>query len=134
MLIVLTIVLSVIFFLIAFKCDKCRSEAMDALGFFSAGIAIILGIAVLVMDIIGLFSTIGLEGKIAEYNARYESLVYQLENDLYDNDNDLGKRELYADIQDWNEDLAQYKANQDDLWIGVFIPNIYDQFEFIELK
>lgn len=134
MLIIFTIVLFIVFLMIAFKCDRCCSEAMEAVGFFSAGAAIILSIVVVIMSIIGFVNTVGLEGKIAECDARYDSLVYQLENNLYDNDNDLGKRELYVDIQDWNEDLAWYKANQDDFWIGVFIPNIYDEFEFIELK
>ena len=38
-----------------------------------------------------------------------------------------------TDIQDWNEDLAKYREIQDDFWIGIYIPNVYDQFEFIEL-
>lgn len=76
----------------------------------------------------------GLDGYIAENKARYESLTYQYENDLYDNDNDLGKKELMNEIREWNEDLAWYKANQTDFWIGVFIPDIFDQFEFIEYK
>ena len=32
------------------------------------------------------------------------------------------------------EDLSANQKNQRDFWIGIYIPNIYDQFEFIELK
>lgn len=92
------------------------------------------GIISLIMLFIIFLSNTGIAGQIAENKARYESLVYQYENNLYDNDNDLGKRELMTDIQNWNEDLARNKENQDNLWMGIFIPNIYDQFEFIELK
>ena len=72
------------------------------------------------------------DAEAAKNNARYESLVYQLENDLYDNDNDLGKKELYNEIRKWNEELAYYKTMQDDFWLGIYFPNIYDQLEFIE--
>ena len=71
---------------------------------------------------------------VAENQMRYEMLVYQYENDIYDNDNDLGKRDLMEDIQKWNEDLAYNRKAQDDFWVGIFYPNVYDQFEFIELK
>lgn len=77
---------------------------------------------------------IGVHGKIAENQRRYESLTYQYENNMYDNDNEIGKKELMNQIQKWNEDLAWYKANQKDFWIGIFIPNVYDRFEFIELE
>lgn len=97
-------------------------------------IALISLIVTLVMliDIIG--SHTNVDAYVAENQMRYEMLVYQYENDIYDNDNDLGKRDLMEDIQEWNEDLAYNRKAQDDFWVGIFYPNIYDQFEFIELK
>lgn len=97
------------------------------------GVAV-FGIVSVIMLCIIAFSHAGIDGEIAKYEQRYEALTYQYENDIYDNDNDLGKRELMNSIQYWNEDLANKKENQDDFWIGIFYPNIYDQFEFIELK
>ena len=91
-------------------------------------------LAVLVSILIIASYCIGLDAKVERYNARYESLVYQYENDIYDNDNDVGKKELMDDIQEWNEDISYYKEMQYDFWLGIYYPNIYDQFEKIELK
>ena len=101
-----------------------------------------LGITISVIGIFGIIVSvvvlainyIGIDGYIARMNTRYETLVYQYENDIYDNDNDLGKRELMVDIQNWNEDLSSRRERQHDFWIGIYIPNIYDRFEYIELK
>ena len=97
---------------------------ISAIGIFG----IIVSVVVLAINYIGI------DGYVARMNTRYETLVYQYENNIYDNDNDLGKRELIVDIQNWNEDLSSRRERQHDFWIGIYIPNIYDQFEYIELK
>lgn len=87
-----------------------------------------------IMLIVLISNNVGSDAKIAKYQARYDSLVYQYENDIYDNDNDLGKRDLMEDIEAWNTDLAYRKQIQRNFWVGIFYPNIYDYFDFIELQ
>ena len=99
----------------------------------SAVISLLAAAALLIEIVVLAVNYIGVDGYVQKMNTRHDMLVYQYENDIYDNDNDLGKRELIEDIQNWNEDLASRKENQDDVWIGIFIPDIYDQFDFIEL-
>lgn len=97
-------------------------------------IAVIGFIVAIIMLMVIIVENTNVDAYVAENQMRYEMLVYQYENDIYDNDNDLGKRDLMEDIQEWNEDLAYYRKAQDDFWVGIFHPNVYDQFEFIELK
>lgn len=88
----------------------------------------------IIMLVVIIVNNTNVDSYVAENQMRYKMLVYQYENDIYDNDNDLGKRELMEDIQKWNEDLAYHRKAQDDFWVGIFYPNVHDQFEFIELK
>lgn len=78
---------------------------------------------------------LGVDGYIEKCNKRYESLVFQVENNLYKGDiTENATRELVKEVQEWNCDLADNKINQYDSWIGIYIPDIYDQFEFISLN
>lgn len=103
------------------------SVNLSVIGLLSASVLTVMVI------IVGLVN-FGTEGQMASKRQTYDSLVYQLENDLYDNDNDLGKKELYDQIQEWNEDLARSKVMQRNFWVGCFYPNIYDEFEYIDLS
>ena len=97
-------------------------------------VSVASALVVLIMSIFVIIANVGVEGKIASNEQRYESLVYQVENEVYENDNDLGKYDLYNQVREWNEDLAEGKAMQNDFWFGIFYPDIFDEFEFIELK
>lgn len=93
-----------------------------------------VGVVLLVISVIGFATSyIGTDASVAKWETQYESLTYQLENNLYDNDNDIGKKELMDEIREWNEDLAYRKAIQRNFWVGIYYPNIYDNLEFIPL-
>ena len=103
------------------------------LGMLSAVLAFVAGIAAAIMLVVIIVNNVGVEASIESNKQRYDSLVYQAENNMYDNDNDLGKKELVNQIQEWNEDLARGKALQDDFWVGIFYADIYDEFDFIPM-
>ena len=96
-------------------------------------LTVISGIAIVVSIAIMSNRYIHADADVAKYQKRYESLTYQYENDFYNNDNDVGKYELVYQIEYWNTDLAYRKTIQRDFWLGIYYPNIYDQFEFIKL-
>ena len=94
-------------------------------------ISIVLGVVMLFMTVAICIGNFGADAKAAKYKERYDSLVYQYENEIYCDDNVV--YDLLTDIREYNEDLTYYQEIQDDFWIGIFYPNIFDQFELIEL-
>jgi hypothetical protein len=105
-------------------------SGLELLGEFIAflvGIALIASLCVIVSNNIAANST------AAKMSVERESLVYQAQMNLYDNDNDIGKKETVDQITEWNATLAKNKKLQRDVWVGCFVPNIYDQFEPIPL-
>lgn len=92
-------------------------------------------IVALIMSICIIDAHVSAEARVAANEKRYESLVYQYENNIYDSDDDVvGKKQLFDEIQEWNESLACKKVKQNNFWVGIFYADIYDQFEFIEYK
>ena len=101
----------------------------------SSIITCLVSCAILISLIVFANNYIGIDATIAKNKQIYESLTYQYENAVFDEDDDVvGKKELYNQIQDWNTDLAYNQNIQDNFWIGIYYPNIFDEFEFIEYK
>lgn len=86
-----------------------------------------------VLSIISICANVGAEGKLASMQETRAALVYQLENDLYDNDNDLGKKELYNQIAGYNAEVAKGKKMSNNVFTYNLYPDIYDDLELIEL-
>ena len=74
------------------------------------------------------------EADYASNIQRREALVYQLENDMYSNDNEIGKFELYEQIKEFNEDLAKGKAMYDNVWVGCLFPDFYEDIDYIPFE
>lgn len=81
---------------------------------------------------ISIVARAGADAYLASMQEKRSALVYQLENDIYDNDNDLGKKELYSEITEYNCDVAEGKIKQDNIWVYNLYCNVYDELELIE--
>ena len=101
---------------------------------FCSVVGFIMCLIIIVMCIGIVCAHVGIEGQIRSNIEEYNSLVYQAENNLYENDNDYGKKELASEITEWNTSLAEHKALQRDFWVGIFYPNIYDELEYIPIE
>lgn len=111
--------------------NRYKENIGDTIGtilIFCGGFVLLIEFFVLTLTNVAIPSDVAMNEK------RYESLTYQYENDLYDNDNDVGKKELMKEIQEWNEDLAWRKNACNSIWIGWFVPDELAEFDYIELK
>ena len=104
----------------------------DVIGFISAVLAVSFFIISAVLGVIAISASVGSESYLASMQEKRNALVYQLENDLYDNDNDLGKKELYSEITEYNSDVAKGKIMQDNIWVYNLYADVYDELELIE--
>lgn len=122
-------VISAIVSIISF--NKFR-DFWDVVGSISTVLAVLFFIISAVLGVIAISASVGSESYLASMQEKRNALVYQLENDLYDNDNDLGKKELYSEITEYNCDVAKGKIMQDNIWVYNLYADVYDELEFIE--
>lgn len=109
-----------------FWCDHCTP-------FF-----VVMGIliAVFVIMLICLCVTYGCApGDEAIYEARYESLMYQYENAIFEKDSDVvGNKMLYDEIREYNETISVGKTYANDFWWGIFWADYYNDLPLIEFN
>lgn len=77
---------------------------------------------------------VSVNGNAAALQAKYDTIMFQIENNLYaDEVMSVSMRDFMKEITEWNTELANNQALQDNIWVGIFYPNIYNNFNFITL-
>lgn len=98
-------------------------------------ITIVLVAIILIIGIVLGFTYIFAEATRAEILAEREVLQWEIDQNLYVNDDDvIGHKELFNEIREWNRELAYNKKCERDFWIGIFVPNIYSDIEPLVVK
>ena len=90
-------------------------------------------ITIVTMGIIIVATHVTANGEKLANEQRYDSLIYKAETESIRDEFGIVNKEYIDEVQAWNENVIKYKEWQRDFWIGIFIPNIYDDFETIDL-
>ena len=128
----ISIFVTVICLVIFIMSNNKYDGAWDAINIISLLLAITAFFLSIVLGGISIIARAGADAYLASMQEKRSALVYQLENDIYDNDNDLGKKELYSEITEYNCDVAEGKVKQNNIWVYNLYCNVYDELELIE--
>ena len=128
----ISIVITIISVLVLIISLNKFSNFWDVINFISIALSVLFFIISAVLGVIAISASVGSESYLASMQEKRNALVYQLENDLYDNDNDLGQKELYSEIIEYNCDVAKGKIMQDNIWVYNLYADVYDDLELIE--
>lgn len=93
---------------------------------------VVSGIIMTIMIIIFACNYIGVNAQVEKAKERYNAIAYKVESGACRDEFGLLNKEVIDEIQDWNEHVTYYKNFQKDFWVGIFVPNVYDQFETID--
>ena len=95
-------------------------------------VAVVSGIIMVIMIIFFACDYIGANAEVEKTKEQYNAITYKVESGACRDEFGLLNKEVIDEIQDWNETITYYKNIQKDFWVGIFIPNVYDQFEIID--
>lgn len=109
--------------------EKKRLWTLDNISF---GITLVFGIMLFFMIIILCCQHIGIDARVEKNFEIYNAIEYKVTSGACRDELGLLSKEVIDEVQNWNKDVKYYQAVQDDFWIGIFYPNVFDQFETID--
>lgn len=95
-----------------------------------AAIATAITVILLCLIISTHLSAIGEKTKLEQ---RYDALIYKSQTESIRDEFGIVNKDYIDEVQEWNESIASNQRMQRDFWVGIFTPNIYDDFELIDL-
>lgn len=101
---------TIVFGVLAYWVFHVYKYNLDIPGTISAIISSLAAIITLGMVVAICIIQLDALGNKESLQVTYKSLTYQMENNLYDNDNDYGKKELYDQITNYNQTVSKGKS------------------------
>ena len=98
------------------------------------GMTIFSTFAVVIMLFCIIFSHSNVEARLEREREIYDALTYKMESTTCRDEFGFLSKEVIDEVQEWNKDVRYYQTVQDDLWVGIFYPNVFDEFETIDYE
>lgn len=108
-----------------------NSEAVKVIGWI---VTLVSTVALFIMLIVLPFCYIGVNGYVEQNKERFEAITYKIESGACRDEFGLLSKEVIDEIQEWNEEVVKGQTLQNDFWLGVFYPDVYDQYETIDYE
>ena len=106
----------------------------DCVEYLGELLAVIGGIAVVTSLIIITLEYTTIDSYLEANREIYKAITYKVESDACKDELGLLSKDVIDEIQEWNKDVRYYQNIQDNFWIGIFYPNVYDEFETIDYE
>lgn len=92
------------------------------------------GIALVIELVVIITSHANAIGDQAAMEAERETLIYQMENETYKNDNNIGTTELFSSIAEYNGKVLKIQAGRKNPWINWLYVPYGEDLELIDLE
>lgn len=97
-------------------------------------VAVISGIVIAIMIFLLCGQYMSVDAYLEKNRETYAALTYKIKSSSCRDEFGLLSKELIDKVQEWNQDVRYYQMIQRNFWVGIFYPNVYDEFETIDYE
>ena len=101
---------------------------------FCGIVSLLSGTVVIIMIVCLCVTYSTVDANIAKNEELYKAITYKVESGACRDEFGLLSKEVIDEIQEWNKDVLYNQSVQDNFWIGIFYPNVFDRFKTIDYE
>lgn len=129
------VLITIAILLFGIFCIFYRNHSRHSWPDICSTVCLCFGGFVLVIELAGILGmNVNRIGEQAAMEAERETLIYQLENETYKNDNNVGTVELLSSVADYNGKVLKIQAGRKNPWINWFYVPYGEDLELINLE
>lgn len=106
----------------------------ESIGFIGIITSIFSMIVIIIMLICIICNHTNVDANLEKHRETYDALTYKMESTTCRDEFGFLSKEVIDEVQEWNKDIRYYQAAQDDFWVGIFYPNVFDEFATIDYE